>query len=296
MMNLNIDIYISIVMFSIDDIITGEKIQELCDAYCGLQSDFEFNRRIFYQSSKHINLDQIDRPWDNPKIIFCYGHRLTLLMSKLPFIQNKFILVSHNSDENITDQYRELADSPLIKKWYAQNVLIDHPKIEMIPIGVANSMWGHGRLDIYPVLNIVNKPNDFYFNFTVDTNRVARSLCRSQVEQKGLQFMNNTLPIESYLHTLCTYKYAICPPGNGVDSHRIWECYYCNVIPIVINNKWTQILKKYMPCIVLDNWNELDLDALIKQYNELAKELVNNQHTVKFSYLKSTLLSSVMMI
>ena len=27
--------------------------------------------------------------------------------------------------------------------------------------------------------------------------------------------------------------FCICPHGNGVDSHRIWECLYLNTIPVV---------------------------------------------------------------
>ena len=36
------------------NIITGEKIQQLCDIYLGIQGDFNFNPVISNQTSKHI--------------------------------------------------------------------------------------------------------------------------------------------------------------------------------------------------------------------------------------------------
>jgi hypothetical protein len=29
------------------------------------------------------------------------------------------------------------------------------------------------------------------------------------------------------------YKYVICPRGNGIDTHRVWEALYLGVVPVV---------------------------------------------------------------
>jgi hypothetical protein len=273
-------------MFTVEDIITGEKLQELCHAYCGLLADFTYNPRILQQSSKHYALDTVDTSWNNPSILFCYGHQLDLFISKLQYIQNRFILVSHNSDTNITENYRYLADSPLLIKWYAQNTVIEHSKIEMIPIGIANSMWPHGRLEIYPRLYTITKKHDVYFNFNIHTNTTARLQCRSELEGAGLLFMNQSLPINTYLELLATYKYAICPPGNGIDSHRIWECYYCNVIPIIIDSVWARALKKRLPCIILHSWKEFNT-ACLANYDSLLEELNANRSILCFDTIKN---------
>ena len=39
------------------NLITGEKIQTLCDYYIGTNDDFNFNPVIRNQSPKHINID-----------------------------------------------------------------------------------------------------------------------------------------------------------------------------------------------------------------------------------------------
>lgn len=85
------------------NVITGEKIQQLCDIYLGLQDDFDFNPIISTQKSKYIFLNNIIDNYNNPYIIFCYSHNIKLFSEKIHFFQNNFILVTHNSDENIKE-------------------------------------------------------------------------------------------------------------------------------------------------------------------------------------------------
>lgn len=245
--------------------ITGERIQELCDIYLGLPEDFRWNPRIRPQATKHKDLASITGLWPNPPTLFCYSHRLPLLIEKLPFFKNPFVLVSHNSDEQITDKYRIIADHPSLIAWYAQNVLFEHPKLHWIPIGIANSMWEHGALSVFERPLPAIKSKDIYFYFNTGTNRAGREPCRQEVEQKGLSF-GSTLPFQAYIGDLAAHKYAICPPGNGVDCHRFWECFYLGVIPILKRSYFTEQVAKQFQCILLDNWSDLSIETLLREY------------------------------
>ncbi len=203
--------------------------------------------------------------WDNPRILFCYGHRLPLFAEKLPFIKNPFVLVSHNSDEQITDKYRCIADHPSVIAWYAQNVLLDHPTLHWIPIGIANSMWQHGSLEAFEKSLPAVKSKDIYFYFNAGSNRAERAPCQQAVQQKGLAF-GSSLPFQAYIAELATHKYAICPPGNGVDCHRFWECFYLGVIPILKRSYFTEQVAKQFQCILLDNWSDLSIERLLREY------------------------------
>ena len=66
--------------------ISGELIQELCDVYCGHHSDFDYNLRIALQTVKHIHLERICQPWNNPPRIFCYSHRVKEFIGILPLL------------------------------------------------------------------------------------------------------------------------------------------------------------------------------------------------------------------
>lgn len=273
------------------DIISGERFQELCDAYCGFPEDFCYNPRIQYQTSKHKNIHTITSEWDNPPIIFCYSHRLHDFSSKLDFFKNKFTLLTHNSDENITEQYQLLLDHDKIIKMYSQNIMTNHPKLHLLPIGLANSMWPHGNCNT--IINIINKKKkkekEVYFFFNIGTNVIKRMECKIALEKKGLVFGSN-IDHQSYLEYLAEHKFVICPDGNGIDSHRIWESFYLGVIPILLRNDFTTQLEKLYPCVVLDSWDDFE-QSIYSKYEEFSKQLEIIKNTLNFSYYASHILN-----
>ena len=268
-----------------EDIVTGERFQELCDVYCGLPGDFSYNPRIQTQTHKHLDLTTLNAPWANPMRIFCYGHTLSLFMSKQHFLLNPFVLVSHNSDQNITGEYLPLLQNPQLIHWYGQNVFMDHPKLSILPIGIANSMWGHGDLSVLSkFMRYTYKDKDVYFYFNSSTNPSERNDCMRQLQAKGLSFGTGK-PYSEYLSDLAKHKFAICPDGNGVDSHRIWECYYLGVIPIVKSSVFTRKLSQWMPCIVLDSWDHFDISTCLQQYGSMYDELQRQVSALRVSVL-----------
>jgi len=246
----------------INNIITGEKLQQMCDIYIGKHEDFYYNPIIRNQINKHINIDSINKAFDNPQFVFCYSHQIINLSTKIHYFKNKFILITHNSDKNIEDNgyIKIILNCSNLIKWYAQNLLFEDEKLHLLPIGLANSMWPHGNLtpfnDINFVNNLSNKSKYIYFNFNINTNLIKRTACYEDLKNK-INWLNNVNPVEN-LYRLKEYKFCICPEGNGVDTHRLWECLYLKVVPIVIKTPFTKILVKYnIPLVILNTWNDL---------------------------------------
>jgi hypothetical protein len=145
--------------------------------------------------------------------------------------------------------------------------MFHHPKLGGLPIGIANSTWSHGNLNVLHTIKSknVSKCSDIYFYFGINTNYNERNSCYEIIRNKGLIF-GKQLSFEPYLETLATYKYAICPPGNGVDCHRMWECFYLNVIPIVKRSVFTEKMASILPCVILNDWIDLDIQQLLSTY------------------------------
>ncbi len=269
----------------LNEFISGEKIQSIANVYAGLIDDFNYNPYIKKQTEKLLNLSSIVSSYDNPYIIFCYGHRLSLLMERIKYFQNPFILISHNSDENIDNRYDELLLSDKIIKWYSQNIKISHPKLHMVPIGIANSMWNHGNMEI--LKNIITqdliKTKNVYFYFSISTNSTERNHCKTEIERKGLTW-GTCFGFNDYLKELSLYKFAICPPGNGVDCHRIWECYYLGVIPIMVRSQFTEHISKCLPCILLDKWSDFNINDILPLYDSLLVTLNKNYKYITLQY------------
>ncbi len=237
-----------------DHYITGERIQEIAHIYLGTEADFLYNPRIMEQTDKHLLLTDIDESFNNPRIIFLYPHRMALFSRIVNLLQNPFVLITHNSDYNLIE---EDPDIQIVLKcerlvcWWGQNLCFLHLKIRPLPIGLANSMWEHGKLEYYVQKQ---KTEDVYFNFNINTNPEERLKCANAISLPMLPMVS----VKENIERLATYRWCICPEGNGVDTHRLWECLYLGCVPIVKRTPFIDVLVHHMeiPLIVLDEWNQ----------------------------------------
>lgn len=154
------------------------------------------------------------------------------------FLEKNLIIITHNSDYPIHKKSLPFIKLDKIKKIYSQNTLINHDKLFSIPIGIANSQWDHGNLKLLSkIMNENNSKNiDIYFNCNVNTNNIRASILKKIIQNKNIHIETSVLKQEDYWRKLSRCRYCICLPGNGIDTHRFWECIYLNVIPIIISN------------------------------------------------------------
>lgn len=270
------------------DIITGEKIQKLAELYIGTNGDFMFNPKIKYDKTLKLEINKWNNIIDNPKIIFCYPHNLQLFSEKVSLLKNKFILITHNSDQNIykCEYIYKILNCDKLIVWFGQNLTFTTEKLKLLPIGIANSQWPHGEIKMFTniqILNNINNKTEFiYFNFNIYTNEKKRKECYNKLSQK-IKFLSNINPSDNIIR-LSKYKFCICPEGNGLDTHRIWECFYVNTIPIVEKNEFTLILKKKnLPIVLLDDWNDINYETLQNIYYDIYKKFENKSKFLLFS-------------
>jgi hypothetical protein len=264
-------------------LISGEKIQDIADIFLGIPQDFT---NPFFQKSKKIqditNIGKNEEDYDNPYKIFCFTHRINILSQKIKYFKNPFVLITHNSDDDIIDtpDIKNILNNDKLVRWFSQNLCIEHYKLYFLPIGIANLEWKHGK-DFYNFYNENNKNkdnNDIYMCFNINTNIKKRKLCYDILSKK-IQFLPQIDSIKN-LERLNQYKYCICPDGNGIDTHRFWESLYLKIIPIVLRNPLNTILEKYtdIPMIILESWDDFNINNIKdnKIYNFDSKYLDMN--------------------
>lgn len=270
------------------DFVSGEQFQLIAKTTLGFSYDFENNPLIVENKDKLNFIDfRCVIEYDNPTIMFCYGHRVEELSLHIDKFKNPFTLITHNSDYNITNcsAVHKILNSSNIIKWFAQNVEYTHDKIHFLPIGVANQMYSHGNLTNFKVKNN-RKTNDVYMCFQVSTNTDARDLCL-----KILSPIVEFLPIieaSKNIQLLNTYKFCICPDGNGTDTHRFWEALYVRTVPILLRSKFSENIKKItnLPMILLDTWSDLVIEKL-PDYSSFDFEI--GRHFLSLNYYKDVI-------
>jgi hypothetical protein len=67
-----------------------------------------------------------------------------------------------------------------------------------------------------------------------------------------------------FLASLRQHDFVLCPRGNGIDTHRLWETLYMGGIPVVRRTEYFPSLLVDLPVLVVDEWREL-LDPTFRE-------------------------------
>lgn len=249
--------------------ITGELVQDMCDMY--IWPDFKRNVNPFFKDKHGKFLDIWKLPentrLNNPYRIFLDGEFLPYIGQRLNMMTNHFVLVIGNSDTNFNSEYLYLFENPLLEKIIAQNVNAEHPRLFPLPIGLANSMWPHGRVDLVEKISKENIQKDLgvYFYFSMHTNKGKRMDCYNKLKDR-YEF-GKELPYEDFLRHLARHTFAICPEGNGIDTHRFWECIYLGVVPVCLSTVTTRYFSQFLPIVLVNDWT--DVLYTIQEYKDV---------------------------
>jgi len=245
------------------DLISGDRIVGLCDFvllthdifmyHQNLDKFIDINKVIIVKNFQTVdtkNLNTYFKECNKPYIkLFIYTHILDYFIKFiLPYLDNtlSYILYLHNSDHEVKQHHiHELVKHKFISKIYAQNISFYHNKCQLLPIGIANSMFKHGDLlSLYSVMSNTyyrKKTKNLYINISPHTY-AYRATVLEEIKQRPDDFTVSTnKTYKEYLEELSQNKFCLCVRGNGIACHREWECYYLGVIPVIINNKHTNL-------------------------------------------------------
>lgn len=266
-------------MITPEDIITGEKFQDLADISFSKAEHKEFESTNIHNNHDIDNFHPELFRYAKPKFIYANSSLLNLtkkklldsqFYTKLQIFEHSFSLILHNSDQDFNYSNLSILNQvPNIDRIFTQNLNINHRKVFPLPIGIANSMWEHGNLETFcEVVNEkVDKTEEIYYNFTVEGGMRPeyRVSCKEAADNLNLT-INSSLDYKEYLQDLQKHKFCLCPSGNGLDTHRLWECLYLKVIPILIDSNYSAHFAKDFPLYLLKKWSDLDLSKLPSVY------------------------------
>jgi hypothetical protein len=240
-----------------------------------LENFFEHNigYNEYITGNKFIELS------NNSDIKFC----------KTDYLQNynreKFrIFITHNSDYHIDKNRYE--QGPKCESWFCQNKDYENKNLIGIPIGLENtiSVINEKSLNGFFSSNpnnalqkalfidslskkYVDKEKLAYLNFSINTNIKERKPVYDKFSNETWVTNKDGLSWQEYYWDLANHKFAISPPGNGVDCHRVWECLYLRTIPIVIDSIHMREFEE-LPIIIVKNWDEITYNFLEEKYEE----------------------------
>jgi hypothetical protein len=165
--------------------------------------------------------------------------------------------------------------------WLTTNANVDCDRIKALPIGIADFC---GYSPYHSIIGDTQKLKDFIdgwartetklvlMNFNDSTNLPLRSQVRALFTDKKFvtssTYSADATGYAQYIQALRSHPFCLAPRGNGIDTHRIWECLYAGCIPIVHR---VIAFKDFsdLPIFFIDRWEDVcDEGRLIRIRDE----------------------------
>lgn len=258
---------------------------------------------VFIDIDRYLKSRQIN----NGDVIWLQPHCLKKFINNyLPKLSSKVILVVNTCDDSFPDCISDhklidaLLNSHKIHHIFAQNsTLSTHPKVTQLPIGVDFHTLGFGKtsgkqafgegltssLDQQTILigckalqetRLMKVCSDFHLNDTTKNGgnnmhhkfgETRRDIYEKNKNNPNIDFFPDRMPRTDLWKKKAQYLFSICPIGNGMDTHRVWEDLYMEIIPIVKSTPLDPMYSMF-PIVIVHDWNEITAENLEKWFIE----------------------------
>lgn len=264
-----------------------------------------------------INIDEYDiiqgkkfRDYFN-LIRFRYNNTIFCKTDFLPMLNcdyiNNIILITSSSDYPITDELVNHLNNK-VKKWYGVNIVSKNKKCIPIPLGITSYDTNQlGKFigfsnditeshyilgNVSNILHIRNTPkkiiNLMYMNFDTNTNEERKNIKTLFSTKNWVTngILDKTMQGRiKFLEQCHNHYYVICPRGNGIDTHRIWETLYIGSIPVVLLEEGLESFQD-LPILFINNWNIVTKEFLESKISYFYNKIWNLEKLF-FSYWKN---------
>lgn len=257
------------------EIISGNNIAKRCD--------FVFSQTISKNGFPALYVAQSFPELRGGELVFCKTDFLGVLKHCLDkFVDPKIPLtvITHDSDFPLNDYITSFFGYRPIS-WWGMNC--ESIKANPLPIGIANSYCNTTLKSFEKSIN----PNMLlYVNHRSETFPSEREWLYnhfSSVSWATVKKPYSGGEVNLYKKDLLDHKFVLCPRGNGIDTHRMWEALYCGVIPVVVRHRTHSMLEDKLPILFVENYREVN-EVMLKRAYEEFKQKEWNMDMLKVSW------------
>lgn len=238
---------------------SGESAAELCDA-------------VYYSDAcPRENLE-----FRAGQSVFCKTEQVPRLFERLRLTRKRVVLVSGESDFPCDERLQRFLP-PQVAKWFATNVTSPHPRVSSIPLGIGRrgDLVTPSELELQAHYRPApEREMSLYINFRTATNEAVRrpvfdALQRRRAEPWLIFCEPAKKTNAEFLAEMMVHRFVLCPPGNGVDTHRFWETLATGGVPVAFRNACTRSFE-YLPVVLVDSCDELSMERLQAEWQRLA--------------------------
>jgi len=211
------------------------------------------------------------------EVVFCKVEETWRLFERLRLTRRVIVLVTGQSDLPCDDR-RQAFLPPQVALWFSTNVTRPHPRVSALPLGIGPSQdpITAGAAALAQAFRPQPaRPKWLYVNFRPETNPAARRpVFESFRRLAGEPWVTFREPASRgqagrFLEEMGDHRFVLCPPGNGVDTHRMWEALATGAIPVVLRSAAMEPFA-HLPVLLVDDLTRVSQEMLEASWPELA--------------------------
>ncbi|MFM8459617.1 MAG: hypothetical protein ACKOB0_11880, partial [Chthoniobacterales bacterium] len=131
--------------------------------------------------------------------------------------------------------------APHVAHWFGTNMFAEAADTTPIPLGLGNEEDATTLIVEEIAAGAargIKREKLLYANFGAASNPAVREPLRDWLQKSAQQWITRESHgglsgKAAYVDALYSHHFVFCPPGNGEDTHRMWEALYCGAIPVV---------------------------------------------------------------
>ena len=213
---------------------------------------------------------QGNRVFQSGDVVFCKIDAVLFFFERLRLTRKRIVLVTGEGDFSC-DTFRQNFLPANVVRWFATNVTASHPRVTAYPLGFG-SPRSSVTLSAGEILKgrAAGMPRDLwlYVNFRPDTNPAVRQpvFVDFQNRSKADEWITFQPPTghgtnAEFLEALVRHRFVLCPPGNGVDTHRMWEALLAGAVPVVLRSQAMEPFA-HLPVLFVEDFRDITRDLL----------------------------------
>ena len=230
-------------------------------------SDIAIDYPVDYYLASNLNLLEERRLVAKPELFPKYVKifiKTDLIPHSLDFLKripNKYHLLTGASDICITknrELVSEIFNQTNIASWVGNNLEEIHPSMLSIPIGFTRTGYEEDWDSLLNFKKKIPKEINILLTWMGDTS-IERNIVRDlayKTNSKRIFIQNSKLEYKDYVELLKKSHYVICPEGNGIDTHRIYETIFADAVPIVLNSPLWR-MHRNLGCLIVNKWSDI---------------------------------------
>lgn len=196
----------------------------------------------------------------------------------LPYNGKSHVILAGHSDYEINDDHLRTLNNisnGKLKYVFCVNGNSKSQQIIPLPLGITNDCDDSHVHRIFGNLEQMKEVNDMDICKTKKIYLNINPITYDHERRRVLDMFKNRPYVtydtpnvsldgrKAYLKRIKEHDFVLCPRGNGVDTHRLWETLYMGSIPIVV---YSDVHKNLLdlPILFIKDWEEINEELLDK--------------------------------